>query len=316
MKKLAFSCIALACLAACSDTLNDAEPWSVSEATPNNVESPTPPDTTDTPPPSDTDVPPPPDVDVEPMDTALSGNWIQSMIGNCIDIENWLVFGPAGAMEHIVADRNACYTHHLLLGSGEWSSSANELEYEWQAEDRWERRLMTYMLTDDGQTLQTAAYVRDGDAFVRVDEREGSMEPYYSHAVRVEVTFDEPLAAEGCHMAVSINAEIDLGANAAPLVAEELFRFDCEKTVQESGRLVVAAPGNVGDRWIEEFRRRGIWDRYEPVMGELLYRSFRPGLSFESAEATVAFTPGVYEGAWRRTVSEPARTMQELEERL
>ena len=302
------------------DTAKDGDGWTVGENAPFEERDPG--SIPDDPPVMDDPIVDDPDPVVEPdalLAEELAGYWMQSQIGNCIDTQEWLGFGSSGDFERVFADRNACHEHSVTVELGAWEIVApNVVRWAWTGRGVPEGREYTVAVVDRGQTLAVGALMRVGDEdghFVARRVIESGVSPR-SVEVDLRVKGLQTQDSESCLIDVAISVDYTYPESAREVSGREEFSFDCSiQHAPGSGITSIVADGfedPASDPWMELFRNRGIWDRYDAPIADMMFSAFRPVLSNDWAHPDVMLSTAGIQSYWRAE-GEPPRTLEELD---
>lgn len=230
----------------------------------------------------------------------LSGHYMQQMIGNCINEEEWLSFSPPEGFTYTFVDRNYCAPHSVTATPGLQSNDGSVVEIVWNVEEGTETRRFTYARVDPypgspgvplepGYELGTAAlnhtaYARAGTSLTWhredfVDQNYG--EYAWFQDMKIDLTFAAPLGTPMENTACSMTVTIAIQAEYDGVLSsgDESFVLPCTYGPDEVLPWIrVAADGfenpNDGD-WSDYLGSLGVWSKY-PASVQNAFGKFYP----------------------------------------
>jgi hypothetical protein len=261
------------------------------------------------------------------------------IIGDCIDFEAWLTFGPEPIFTNTGVNRDFCGPHSVNAAEGSYSIDGVErLQYSWSREEGYEesRRVTAVIVPGEGfgemlpegyetgdRRLNLMGYRRQTDgSYLRNDDHLtiSRSDPGYYQDLQftAEVSLDggipSTVAPTECHMTVTLTVSVDAGTDAMPIEGVETFEFDCSRVegpddswprIAAAGYEESAYSGN----WMDLFQDRGIWDRYPVAISNAMYDLFRPVLSFDPADESRLFRD-VYNAWYVEMVNPPPTSIE------
>lgn len=273
-----------------------------------------------------------------PLDPAVKGNWMQPTLGNCINIEEWLVIAPPETLVRTVIDRNACQPPTLAKVAGTMKILPNQLlELTFQdkfAYRQWRRTAAvldsiagvpepqladpSYQKGKRGLTL--LAFVRGalGGPFVRsdilqevTDKPKADTRKTTNVQILVAPAPDTANAGQACTLSATISAQFEPGGTEPTTYGSEKLEFPCHfATDPGTGWLRIQADGHETSlAWDKYFDAKGLWKKYSKPVAQLLYDSFRPNLLQPAAQRGVLVSLASH-GWYYEFINEPPSSIK------
>ena len=249
----------------------------------------------------------------------VTGKWMHHQIGNCIDYEEWLLFGPLSGFNHVIVDRDYCGPHfvHTTPGTVQFMDG-QVLQYGWQPKGGWHQRRHTAHIVDPMPTpwpqptepgyavgkraLNRMAYVlaAAGGNYLRQDRTEQGLAAnpalgVYARVFTAQIGFGKVLSAVAtptpCSMTVTLSASYDAGDGSAKASGSEIFTLPCTQSKSAMGWQLITANGfeqsQTSDAWSKFFEKQGLWTKHKAMVANEFYNQFRPILWFEAGKPQV-----------------------------
>jgi hypothetical protein len=273
----------------------------------------------------------------------LEGHYMQNLIGNCINIEEWLTFTPPGEVVETIVDRDFCQPHSLTSRPGTYGGggSSQILDLQWAAPGQTAARRFTATVVESypslpqpapegyelaGGALNAMAYARPGADLTwhrtkRVVYAPDPQGKKYTTLVTIELTFQEELdamkAPASCSMGVSVDARVwsdepsdpqsppdDQGSFTTSLPCS--YAMDMSQPwIRLTGDGFEAS--DTDNSWRDYLDDNyGISMKYSGVVSSMLTEGFRPILYFEPATSRTLFHNASF--AWYPRMKNPPPT--------
>ncbi len=273
-----------------------------------------------------------------PLDPAVKGNWMQPTLGNCVNVEEWLVLAPPETLVRTVIDRNACQPSTLAKIAGTMKILPNQLlELEFQdkvAYRNWRRTAAvldsivgvpepqladtSYKKGKRGLTLLAFVRATPGGPFVRSDILQDVTEKPKAKTVKttnVQIQIapspDTATAGAACTMSATISAQYEPGGTEPTSNGSEKLELPCHfATDPGTGWLRILADGHETSlAWDKYFEDKGLWKKYSKQVAQLLYDSFRPNLLQPAAQRGVLVSLAPH-GWYYEFINEPPTSIK------
>ncbi|MBM4343727.1 MAG: hypothetical protein FJ100_10160 [Deltaproteobacteria bacterium] len=273
-----------------------------------------------------------------PLDPAVKGNWMQPMLGNCINVEEWLVLAPPETLVRTVIDRNACQPPSLSKVAGTMKILPNQvLELTFQdkvAYRLWRRTAAvldsvvgvpepqladpSYKKGSRGLTLLAFVRATPGGPFVRsdvlqevTDKPKADTRKTTNVQIQVAPAPDTAKAGEPCTLSATISAQYEPGGTDPITYGSEKLEFPCHfATDPGTGWLRILADGHETSlAWDKYFDSKGLWKKYSKPVAQLLYDSFRPNLLQPPAQRGVLVSLAAH-GWYYEFINEPPTSIK------
>ncbi len=273
-----------------------------------------------------------------PLDPAVKGNWMLPTVGNCVNLEEWLVLAPPETLVRTVIDRNACQPPTLAKVAGTMKILPNQLlELTFQdkvAYRNWRRTAAvldsivgvpepqladpSYKKGKRGLTLLAFVRATPGGPFVRSDILQDVTEKPKAETrkttnvkIQVSPSPDNAKTGEACTLSATISAQYEPGGTDPITYGSENLEFPCHfATDPGTGWLRILADGHETSlAWDKYFDSKGLWKKYSQPVAQLLYDSFRPNLLQPAAQRGVLVSLASH-GWYYEFINEPPTSIK------